>query len=198
MHAHDIHVLPSLPARQGIATVIECEAELLRLDDGRERFAARRATSCLVEPQAGDRVWFVSEAEHFVIAVLDRPQQGATRLSVAGDVELRASGKLALRSESLELEARNGQVMFERCAAWLGKLQANLRETSIVGRLLELVVDRVTQASKQSVRSIAELDHVQAGAIDYRASESLHVHAKHALVRAEQLVKMDADQIHLG
>jgi hypothetical protein len=198
MHAHDIHVLPTLPPRQGIATVIECEPGLVRLDDGRERFAARRATSCLVDPQAGDRVWFVSETEHFVIAVLDRPNSGATLLSVTGDVELRATGKLALRSEELEIEARSGRLMLERCAAWLGKLQASMRESSVVGRLLELVVDRVTQVSKQSVRSIAELDHVQAGAIDYRAQESLHVHAKHALVRAEQLVKMDADQIHLG
>ena len=223
MHAHDLHVLPTSPSpapalqsglqpgSQGIATLIEREGDDLQLDDGHARFTARRATSCLVEPMPGDRVWVVSQGERFVIAVLDRPSAAATgttktRLSLEGDVELHASGsleltcdrQLALRSDELQVEARSARVLFDRCASVLGNLYAHLRETTIVGKVLETLVERVSQHSKRSYRAISEIDHVQAGSIDYRAEEALHVHAKHAMIRAEQLVKMDADQIHLG
>jgi len=218
MHAHDLHVIPTSPSpalqsglqpgSQGIATLIEREGDELQLDDGQARFTARRATSCLVEPMPGDRVWVVSQGERFVIAVLDRPSAAATktRLSLEGDVELHASGsleltcdrQLALRSDELQVEARSARVLFDRCATVLGNLYAHLRETTIVGKVLETLVERVSQHSKRSYRAISEIDHVQAGSIDYRAQEALHVHAKHAMIRAEQLVKMDADQIHLG
>jgi hypothetical protein len=207
MHAHDIHVLPTPVQRpQGIATVIAAEPEGLCVDDGHARFVARRATSCLVEPMPGDRVWVVSQGEHFVIAVLDRPVASKTRLHLDGDVELHASGaleltgerRLALQGDELHVEARTGRVLLDRCVTVLGTLCAHLRETTLVGKVLETLVERVSQHSKRSYRAIAEIDQVQAGALDYGAEQVMHLHAKTAMVRAEQLVKMDADQIHLG
>ncbi|MFV8755103.1 DUF3540 domain-containing protein [Nannocystaceae bacterium ST9] len=206
MHAHDIHVFPSPPGQQGIATVIACEPEGLCVDDGHARYLARRATSCLVEPMPGDRVWVVGQGEHFVLAVLDRPVASKTRLHLEGDVELHAGGaleltserRLALRSDELHVEARTGRVLLDRCAMVLSTLYAHLRETTFVGKVLETLVERVSQHSKRSYRAISELDQVQAGTLDYGAEQVMHLHAKHAMVRAEQLVKMDADQIHLG
>ncbi len=214
MHAHDIHVLPSPPGYQGIATVLERQAEGWLVEGGRARFWAKRAASCLLEPIPGDRVWVVSQTEHFVIAVLERQAGVASKLTIEGDVELHAGGRmqiaadqglelasereLSLSGDELQVEARTGRVLLDRCAMVLGSLHAHLRETTIVGKLLSTLVERVTQRSKQSVRAIEQLDHVQAGCIDYRAEQTVHVHAKHAMVRAEQLVKMDADQIHLG
>jgi hypothetical protein len=187
MHAQQVHVFPTAPGQQGqqgqqgIATVItplcgsngitplcgsngiEREGDLL-VDDGHARFLARRATSCLVEPMPGDRVWVVSQTEHFVIAVLDRPAAAAskTRLVLEGDVELHASGqleltgerRLALRSEELHVEARTGRVLLDRCAMVLGTLYAHLRETTFVGKVLETLVERVSQHSKRSYRAI--------------------------------------------
>ncbi len=43
-----------------------------------------------------------------------------------------------------------------------------------------------------------ELDQVKAEHIDYAASASMSLHAQNALVTAEELVKVDGEQIHVG
>jgi hypothetical protein len=45
---------------------------------------------------------------------------------------------------------------------------------------------------------VAETDHVSAGQIDYEAESTLSLHSKYTLMTAEELVKVDADQIHMG
>ena len=53
-------------------------------------------------------------------------------------------------------------------------------------------------SSRQRVRTIEDLDHTVARNVDVRAQESMQLSAKDALVNGERLVKMNADQIHLG
>jgi Protein of unknown function (DUF3540) len=60
------------------------------------------------------------------------------------------------------------------------------------------VLERCHQRVARSYREVEETDQVKAGQIDYTADTSLQLHAKYALVTADQLVKMDAEQIHIG
>ena len=77
-----------------------------RLDDGR---CARQAVSCLVTPQAGDRVLLVATAdgECFVLHVLARAEGGRATLAVPGadavsirqaEVDIAATRNIALRA----------------------------------------------------------------------------------------------------
>ncbi|NJK32795.1 MAG: DUF3540 domain-containing protein, partial [Deltaproteobacteria bacterium] len=93
---------------------------------------------------------------------------------------------------------RSGRLLIDRLATVLGTLSAQVGKTTLLGKALELLVDRVTQHSKHSVRTISEIEIVQAGTLDHRAEQTLHLHAKQAVVHAEQLVKVDGGQIHLG
>jgi hypothetical protein len=210
MHAHDLDLVPErlpLAAQQGVARVLEPHAEGWLIALGEWRVPAKRAASCLLEPGQGDRVWAVAQnGEVFVIAVLERADPSVTtlrvdgrmRLSATEGIELQTPAKLELRADELEVGAREGRVVLERCAVLATSLLAHLRKSTVVGQALETLVERVTQHSKTSYRSITELDHVHASTLDYRADGSASVHGKQTLVTAEELVKVDGGQVHLG
>ncbi len=50
----------------------------------------------------------------------------------------------------------------------------------------------------RAYRFVEEMEHVRAGSIDYAARENVRFHGRNALVTAQQLVKMDGEQIHMG
>ena len=49
---------------------------------------------------------------------------------------------------------------------------------------------------KRSYRAVEETDQLRAGQIDYVAKETLSLHGENALLTAEELVKVDGEQIH--
>jgi hypothetical protein len=51
---------------------------------------------------------------------------------------------------------------------------------------------------KRSYRFVEEADQVKAQRIDYAAEKSVCLRGENALVVAEELVKVDGGQIHLG
>jgi hypothetical protein len=218
MHAHDLDLVTKLPAAplQGVARVLEADADGWLLELNERRVSAKRAASCLLEPAPGDRVWVVGQSGEgfFVIAVLERATATETKLLLDGDVTLAASGrmtlsapegiglttagKLELQADELDVGARSGRVVLERAAVVASSLLAHLRKSTVVGQALETLVERVTQHSKTSYRSISELDHVHAAILDYRADGLASVHGKQTLMSAHELVKLDGGQIHLG
>ena len=209
-----------LRAEQGVATVLRALGEdegggwWLRLDTRELR--AERAASCMLAPEQGDQVWVAGDGEHgiFVLAVLVRANSGPTTLSVEGDLEIAASGalrlhaesgvdldtpgRLALNSDNLEVQAREGHLSFVSLRAVAREVFASLTRVTRVGKLLELLVDTVTQRSNNSYRAIAGVEHVQAKLINQEASADLHLSASRALINGEDIVKMDGGQIHLG
>jgi hypothetical protein len=221
MHAHDLDLVSKLPAapQQGVARVLESHAEGWLIALNERRIPAKRAASCLLEPAPGDRVWAVGQSGEgfFVIAVLERDPEVATtetKLQLDGDVTLAAGGrmtlsapegvrltttaKLELHADELDVAARSGRMVLSQAAVVASSLLAHLRKSTVVGQTLDTLVERVTQHSKTSYRSISELDHVHASNLDYRADGLASVHGKQTLMTAQELVKVDGGQIHLG
>ena len=69
---------------------------------------------------------------------------------------------------------------------------------ALVTETLDSVLDRFSQRVKRSYRTVEETDQLKAERIDYTASSTMSLHGENALVTAEQLVKVDGEQIHLG
>ncbi|MCA9649185.1 MAG: DUF3540 domain-containing protein [Myxococcales bacterium] len=218
MHAHDLQNVTPLPARApaiagAIATVVGSEPDgRWRLEGGGR---ARVAASCLLCPEPGDRVWVVGEpGEGWVLAVLERAQPGPATLSVPGDLRLRTEGRLSLdaaqgldlstpadlrvSSDGLQVQAGSAKVVLRELSVLARRVFASLAEVTRVGRVLELLVERVTQRSQHSVRAIEGVDATRAGTLDLRAEGRANIQATHALVNGKELVKMDGGQIHLG
>ena len=60
------------------------------------------------------------------------------------------------------------------------------------------MLDRLSVLTRSSFRLTEEVEQVRAGQIDYQAEETLRLHAKNTLVSSKGLVKVDAEQIHMG
>jgi len=174
-----------------------------------DELQARKAASCLLEPVAGDRVLVSGPAPDsvWIIAVLERQGPQPSRLVFDGDVEIQAhKGDLRLKSErSLKLEstrlmlrAREGTALIDRFT-WFGdKVSAALRRVAATVNLFEIFAERTTLFSKHSLRSIEEVDQVRSGVIDYQSEQTLSLRGREVLATAEELVKVDGGQIHMG
>ncbi|MEZ4374684.1 MAG: DUF3540 domain-containing protein [Polyangiaceae bacterium] len=174
---------------------------------------ARRALSCLVEPQPGDSVLVATQqGRTYVLAVLERSTTQPVELSVENDLVLRSScgavevsgrrfaveaGETELRSARFRLITATADV-FTQSLSWLGQVaELDVKKLRTVAEVAESVVDRVSQTFGRVYRRIEDFEHVRAKRIDQRA-ELLNLRGKNAMLTAEQLVKLDADQVHLG
>ncbi len=204
------------PAHHGAAIVLELREQTYVLSEhpDLEPWIARRATSCLIEPCVGDRVWFVVAAglpgqqRCFVTAVLEREvAERPAQLSVEGTSEVRvqagrltihADTRLDLQAGELHAQARLARVVLGECSTVLRTLFTHATKVTLVGKIVETFADKLSSYSKTSQRTVEALDQVQSGTIDYRAKNSAQIGAEHALITGAELVKVDGGQIHLG
>lgn len=176
---------------------------------------ARRALSCLVEPEPGDRVLVAAAAggeQHFVLAVLERDSTRPVELTVeqalvlrskSSSVELNApricltSAETELASAKLSITAAKAEVVTHALHWLAARAELDVGRGRLVAQVAESVVDRLSQTFGRVYRKIEEFEHVRAKRIDQEA-ELMNLRGKNALVTAEQLVKLDGEQVHLG
>ncbi len=178
---------------------------------------ATRATSCLIEPQIGDLVMIAqgSEAQAFVLAILRRDAGAAVVVASEGDIVIESkSGAVKLRGrEQIELSSP-GSVAAAASDVSLQALRLNLTigATEFTGRTILATVEslRVVASSIESfaesvierfarlIRHISGSEQVLARNLQYRAEESCSIHGKNTLLTAEELIRIDSEQIHIG
>jgi hypothetical protein len=178
------------------------EARQWQVQTGTQRFDARLAFSCLVEPEPGDQVacWRDADSEPgvYITALLHRAPGGAPqRLRLAPQSELHG-GQLhvhleaaQLQAESLSVWARSMHSMGELCKATWGQLR-------LAGSHLSTVFDQQVHHAGMHQRTVAGLDRVQAQVLEQRADELMHLHAPTVLTEGDRLVKTRGAQIHFG
>jgi hypothetical protein len=177
---------------------------------------ARRAVSCLVEPELGDDVLLaIHGAGCHVLAVLERPAGSPTRIVAPGDLEIAApAGRLTLESAEAIDVATGGDVSFAsrhlRAVASSATLAieslnyagahvaAHVESVKAVAKSIESVADRWIQRLERSYRFIAESEHVRSRYLGYEASSCIQMRGKAAIVSSAELTKVDGSQIHVG
>ncbi|MGQ0502408.1 MAG: DUF3540 domain-containing protein [Panacagrimonas sp.] len=177
----------------------------------------RKAVSCLLEPEAGDKVLVsgASASEGYVIAVLERSASTPQRLRLSGDtrltvengslqllseqgIEMKAGSAVSIDAPRLEARARHAHLIFGELACIGRTWHAALDKLGFVGQAIEVVAERLSQRLTHSVREVEQVDQLRSGQIDYRASGNASLRGRNTLVTASELVKLDGDQIHLG
>lgn len=179
--------------------------------------AARRAKSCLVEPEVGDDVLvaFGRGGRAFILAVLEREEGSKTTLSVDGDLDLKveqgrfgvraarglsltSGDELSLLGRALNVSALEGKVFVEKLHHIGSRLRAEVEAIKTVGTVCDSVFERVSQRVKRSFRTVEDIDQLKAKKIDYAAESTMALRAENAVVHAEEIAKVDAKQIQLG
>ncbi len=151
------------------------------LDDGG---TSRQALSCLLVPQAGDRVaWLAGrDGERYLLHLLSRPEPGSFRLEVLGATELGlVAPKLALRaSAQLSLSSMGDAEV----SAPGGKLKLEVRNLTVT------VLESLVQTARHMIGRYENW---------FSESRSLsRLHGKQTLVTAEQDVRVDGERISMG
>ena len=175
------------------------------------------APSCLLQPEAGDKVLLVTDTEgdDYVLAVLVRAGASGARVNLPADTDMQTQGgtlkisgrdglalqsghQVSVQAAQLRVDALQGDVTIHNLSIVGEAWRSCIDTVKTVGRSLDSVLERCHARVGRSYRRVEELDQVKAGQIDYQADSSLQLHGKYTLVTADELVKMDAEQIHLG
>lgn len=196
--------------------------EVLVAGDSRA-LACLRAASCLLVPAPGDTVMVAgpgeseneNENELYLIAVVAQAdarqavlavngdltlasRHGAVAVRSAGALELQSDTAVATRAPEWQLNAERGQCHVASLDYQGAEVRFSVLVSRFVGRACEVVLDRLHLLTRSSFRLTEDVEQVRAGQIDMQASGTLRLHAKNTLVTSKELVKVDAEQIHMG
>ncbi|MDH6168402.1 hypothetical protein M2282_003555 [Variovorax boronicumulans] len=212
-----MNVVPLRPALAAAATPVHCTGRLTATlpdahfdvegEDG-QSWRCRRAASCLLRPEVGDTVLLSGPDRHrvYLIAVLEQADATVSRIETAGvlsiespgDVRLHSGGQLQMKAAQWNLQAATGQCRVDDLRFTGQVLDATVGKLRLVGRVFESVADRIVQMARNALRVVDETEQVRVGHLDCEASGTARLHARHTVVTASDLVKVDAAQIHMG
>lgn len=195
----NLDLSPRTETRQGMARITGQVTDTWLLDgmDG----PARRAASCHLRPGVGDRVWFVREGDDcFITAVLERARPASpSTLDLGEDVKLHATGTLEVHAkDELRVRAPRATAAVQHISVFAKTAVSHIAKRTLVGSVLEQVLDRFTSHTKTSQRTVDGLDQLQARDVDHRAQSTLSLGGEHTLLKGRTLIKADGDQIHIG
>jgi hypothetical protein len=209
--------LESRGAFQEVGEVVAAAGACFEVLAGQGIVHARRAVSCLVEPAPGDVVLLSSTAggAAYILAILEREEGAAAAIQLDGDlsialprgrftvaaqegVDLVSAESLSITAGSVAVTAVDGELALERLTLLSTHVRAELEKVKLLSGTLDAAVERLSLHAKRSYRTVEELDQVKAEQIDYTAEKIMNLHGKNTLVTADELVKLDAAQIHVG
>lgn len=206
----------SLVLQQQYGEVTQAAGAALSVRAGASVLRARRAASCLLAPLVGDKVLLVTDQdEAYVLAVLERAQPNQATLELPGDTEIRTAGgrlrlsardgigmetasDVSLLATRLNVSAVQGEVLVNSLSFTGDLLRGCIDRIKLVGRSFDSVLDRYCQRVGRSYRHVDEIDQVKASQMYYEAKNTFSLHSKNTVMTADELVKVDAEQIHMG
>ena len=198
------------------ALVSQCDDKSFMLEIDNMRFPARCAFSCLVAPQAGDRVAVMEDTTGhcYILHVLERQSQditvqvpgnltfkssqGAITLAAHTDVNFAASKSCSLLAGKIGMVAERADIAVQSVTASGRELTSTVASINVVARSVTTVADYLMQQARNSVRSIEMLDRVSAGEMITSVKKLFSLRSKQTMLTAEQDVKIDGERIHMG
>lgn len=204
------------PAACLVARVKRTDGERIELILSAGCVRAQRAVSCLITLQAGDTVSVIRDGRgaHFVTAVLKREAAGALELFSHRTLAIRSASSVHLIAvNSIELDAGERvhlraplfEVLVGRFAAFAktvsvatGEALLNSKWSRLCSDLIDVAAQRIGVSARHSHRQIDGTEQLRCRYLDLQATEVAHLRAQTTLIKAKDLVKIDASQIQIG
>lgn len=203
-------------AYQEAGRVVRAAGGAFVVASGGAEVEARRAVSCLVEPVPGDVVLVsvLPERGAYILAVLEREGRDV-RVALDGDLQVKlpsgrfvvgaaegvtfASGKeVRVVAGEVNVNTRLGRVLVESLSYLGTAVQAEIDRVKVKAAALDTSVERVIERLRRVYRFVEEFEQLRAERVDYVAKKNMSLRGENTLVTAEELVKLDGAQIHLG
>lgn len=198
------------------AGIVERVVETIEVRLWNGHVVARRAKSCLVAPEIGDKVLCSIGSEGvFVLAVLEGQDDSKTKITSNGDLELHAQGgriavraagkvdivgghEVSMTSSEVRVHAQKGSVSIDELGFLGRNVQAHANKIVLVAQEVDSMLTRLSQRAKRVFRFIEETDQTRAGTVDMRAHNVMALRGESAVISARVLTKVDGEQIHVG
>ncbi len=180
---------------------------------------SERAVSCLVQPEVGDTVLLSLDipGSNFILSVLrrDAENRGETSILFDGEVNLHVSnGALSLTSDNgitvgsredvtcvgrkVSVHADEGEATIKNCSFFGTFLYVQAERIKHVADIADTIYRRWTQRLETAFRFVKEEEEIQTGSTRYLVEDTLTMHSKNAVHMAEEIVSINAEQVHLG
>ncbi len=201
---------------EGPTLVIQTErAALVDEKSGRRgEVRARRAVSCLVEPQLHDFVLLGGQGRSvYVLAVLERESPDAViacegnldvktnerfRVVAKEGVDIVSSKDVNVMANEVGIHASRAKLFASEILAIGSEVLGELANVKLRGTFFDKVYERVSERVQRSFRRVDEIDQLKAKQMDYLAEETLCLRSENMVAVAKDLVKVDGEQIHFG
>ena len=199
-----------------VARVERADGERAALMLGGIEVSARRAVSCLITLAAGDTVSVVRVpgGAHYVTDVLLRETSAGVelssmrpivihsgenvRLSATKSIDLDAGQNVRLRAPVFEAMVGRFAALAKTMSVSTGEALLNSRVARLCSELVDIAAQRIGVSARHSHRQIDGTEQLRCRVLDMRADELANLRAKATLIKANDLVKIDAAQIQIG
>ncbi|MCY7293845.1 DUF3540 domain-containing protein [Alteromonas sp. a30] len=190
-------VTPITPPKQNTLQVGEITADNQSDYSIDHRFSAKKALSCLLNPELGDQVLYYQQGEHsWIVSVLESEcdaMQAASneqKNSTTKDriISINNQAPITLETARFTVNAKDSISM---------NAAQNIQLTAVLGKL-SISARSLIQSVQESCISLAKHWLNRAEYIDQEAEKLLKTHAQHQLMTAEKDVKVDAERINMG
>jgi hypothetical protein len=177
------------------------------------------AASCLIQPKAGDKVLIATDGagESYILSVLKQADNKAARtrivfdgqvdlvvnggglsLTADADLSLAANEKMAFSSGKISVHAGSGEAVIERICLVAKVFQGQVKRIKMVANTVENTFRRLTQRLQDAFRFVQDHEEIQTGSTRYLVEDTLTINARNAVHMAEEIVTINAEQVHLG
>ncbi|MFN7131888.1 MAG: DUF3540 domain-containing protein [Myxococcales bacterium] len=190
--------------------------DVLHVRLGGGTYRARRAKSCLVAPEIGDKVLCVVDGDGtFALAVLEGRNEAPTQIAVEGDLQIRSrrgrvavgapqgvalvsSSEVSVAAGEVNVRAPKGSVAIDELGFFGRLVQAQVAKVTLAAQELDTIAERLSQRVKRAFRFVEDIDQTRAGTVDMRAQKMIGIRGENAVLSARVLAKVDGEQIHIG
>ncbi len=138
---------------------------------------------------AGKTLRCRGEAVHLASGMSEENQR--SKLSLEHD-------SMALRSASLSMAVDRATVAAGETQVCGARLVVTMDQARMVYRKLETVAERIVQRARDLYAHVEDLQQTRAGRLRTLVAGALHLKSGHASVTAEEEVKINGQEIHLG
>lgn len=180
---------------------------------------SERAVSCLVQPKVGDAVLLFMDisGNAFILSVLRRDISGNKETDIVfegpvnvqvkeGDLSLTsnmgmtivAGEELSCVSHKISVDADEGAVKISKLVFLGTFFDSQIKKIKHVADTVDTVYRRLTERLVNAVRFVKEEEEIQTGSTRYLVEDTLTMHSKNAVHMAEEIVTINAEQVHLG
>ncbi|WP_161495215.1 DUF3540 domain-containing protein [Advenella sp. S44] len=202
---------------QLVGTVQQINGALFTVNCDGADWICPQALSCLIEPQVGDQVIISGPDRYrvYLIAIISRSSNAPVSLAIRGDLAIRStSGSVSLHSAAgthissdakLALSSAHYEQTNDTARFTVGQMsytgetvEATVGKTTIFSSIVSLLADRINSVARLCFRNVKEVDHVRAQTIDYEAEKLTRVHGGYTTLTAQDVMKINGDQIHMS